>query len=406
MTETEKENARKYDPYKEMGGYIPKYGFQCLNDTITRLEAESAFQLDPEPPEMSSINEYIVMANREKKLLYLCFYLHHIEKILNRRIYRFFHREGIYGYDPRRLLDYKLNCVEAIADCMSGYSPEKGTDFLTYAHYDIGNAILNSRRYEESGSFKNLDEYKTVRGIAWLYSAAGGSREKAVAAFRKKTGCSEKTAENYLISAHKNRSHVSIYDTALTTNGEDVDEDFSRDDSWDHGTFLWNGVCANAVERAHSKLNYREQILLERRNAVCMDCGHVKPWGNRPGWEDLAILFEGSTASGAEHAYKKAVLHLAQHLVDDGLFHIIRLKRKNQKSKKGKIAAAVYEYQADCDGEWGEIHFDFENGTAELIRLADWDKTVSQPFAKYAVSYILNCKNENLPKEKMICFDR
>ena len=30
---------------------------------------------------------------------------------------------------------------------------------------------------------------------------------------------------------------------------------------------------------------------------------------------------------------------------------------------KKKIAAAVYEYRADCDGEWGEIQFDFENGT-------------------------------------------
>ena len=82
-------------------------------------------------------------------LLYLCFYLHHIEKILNGRIYRFLHREGLYAYDPVRLLDYKLNCVAAIMECLPGYDPEKGADFLTYAYYDIGNAILNCRRYEE-----------------------------------------------------------------------------------------------------------------------------------------------------------------------------------------------------------------------------------------------------------------
>jgi len=29
-----------------------------------------------------------------------------------------------------------------------------------------------------------------------------------------------------------------------------------------------------------------------------------------------------------------------------------------------KRAAAVYLYQADSDGEWGEIRFDFEKGTA------------------------------------------
>lgn len=95
-------------------------------------------------------------------------------------------------------------------------------------------------------------------------------------------------------------------------------------------------------------------------------------------------------------------LHFGRSIyVDDGLFHIIRLKRMNQKSKKGKIAAAVCPYQADCDGEWSEF-FDFENRTAEVILLADWGKVIFQPYAKYAVSYILNCKSKNLLREKMI----
>lgn len=90
---------------------------------------------------------------------------------------------------------------------------------------------------------------------------------------------------------------------------------------------------------------------------------------------------------------------------EDGLFHTIVLKRKRQKKRKEKIAAATYLYQADSDGEWGEIQFDFENKTAQIIRLADWDKMISRPFAKYAISYLLNCKNEKLPKETMISFE-
>ena len=39
------------------------------------------------------------------------------------------------------------------------------------------------------------------------------------------------------------------------------------------------------------------------------------------------------------------------------------LKQKSKTKRKKKIATAIYEYQADCDGEWGEISFDFENGT-------------------------------------------
>ena len=47
------------------------------------------------------------------------------------------------------------------------------------------------------------------------------------------------------------------------------------------------------------------------------------------------------------------------------------LKQTEYRKKNKKIAAAVYLYQADNDGEWGEISFDFEAGTAEIIRSGD-----------------------------------
>ena len=85
--------------------------------------------------------------------------------------------------------------------------------------------------------------------------------------------------------------------------------------------------------------------------------------------------------------------------------HAVRLKQKSKTKRNKKISAAIYEYQADRDGEWGEIQFDFEKNTAQIIRLADWDKMISQPFAKYAISYLLNCQNEKLPKETVISFE-
>ena len=93
-------------------------------------------------------------------------------------------------------------------------------------------------------------------------------------------------------------------------------------------------------------------------------------------------------------------------LVEAGALHAIRLRQKSKTSRKKKIAAAVYEYQADCDGEWGEIQFDFESGTAEIVRLADWDTTVTNIFAKRAIEFLLGCGTEKLPKETMIAFER
>ena len=102
---------------------------------------------------------------------------------------------------------------------------------------------------------------------------------------------------------------------------EETGEDVSRDDHWDYAEILWNGIQAKAVREAFEKLNYREQTLLEKRNAICMTCGRVSPISTRLAFEELAILFEGSTASGAERAYRKAVEHLACLL---SLIHISR----------------------------------------------------------------------------------
>ena len=61
-------------------------------------------------------------------------------------------------------------------------------------------------------------------------------------------------------------------------------------------------------------------------------------------------------ASGAERAYRRAVDKLTELLVAEGAIHAVRLKQKSKTKRKKKIAAAIYEYQADCDGEWAKYH--------------------------------------------------
>lgn len=116
-------------------------------------------------------------------------------------------------------------------------------------------------------------------------------------------------------------------------------------------------------------------------------------------------MFEGSTASGAERAYRKTVEKLTVLLVEAGALHAVWLKRKSVKRIKKKIAAAVYEYQADCDGEWGEIQFDFENNIAEIVRLAEWDTMNSHVFAVRTIRHILALPENHLPTSALITFE-
>ena len=83
----------------------------------------------------------------------------------------------------------------------------------------------------------------------------------------------------------------------------------------------------------------------------------------------------------------------------------VTLKQTECRKRNKKIAAAVYLYQADNDGEWGEIRFDFENGTAKIVKLADWDTVKSNIFAKMAIRYIQSLPEARLLKSVVVPFE-
>ena len=369
---------------------------------LTRREAERVFQLSPEPPAVAELNDYILTAKSTGDNNFFSYFLHHYEKQLNNRIYSFLQSDGSDQYNPERFLDLKLACTELLLLKLQDYAPEKGAAFTTYVYPYLEEQMLHFRMQEEAWSFDSLDAYKKVRQAAWMLGNGGDAAKE----FAEKNDCDLKTAEEYIKAARSIRNRESFYVTEQDEDSEETGEDATCDDSWDYSEILWNGIRADAVQKAFEKLDFREQTLLEKRNAICMTCGRVSSWKSRATFEDLAVMFEGTTAGGAERAYRRAVEHLTELLVEDGVLRCVRLKLESQKTRKKKNAAAVYSYQADNDGEWGEIRFDFERGTAEIIRLADWDTMRTNIYAKMVIRYVMKCKDENLPKEIMVGFER
>ena len=370
----------------DMKGYSSKYGFYT-GENLSRMEAERTLQLEPEPPKVSNLNDYIIQAQQQNNLRYLSFFLHHYEKMLNGRIYNFWRSDGNERYDPERFLDYKMTCVVAVIERFSDYDPSTGADFTTYLYPFITDALLSCRMLEESWSVDSLDQYKKIRGIAWKYRTSGENTKKTISEYAAEKNCKQETAAEYLNAAKGIRSRQSFYVSRQDEDSEETGEDVSRDDYWDYAEILWNGIKAKAIQKAFDALDYREQTLLEKRNAICMRCGRVSPMSSRSSFEELATLFEGSGTSGAERAYRKALDKLTTILVEEGILHAVRLKRKNITRKK-EIATAIYLYQVDYDGEWGEIYFDFVNRTTEIRKLAEWDRMISKVFSKKAICYI------------------
>ena len=373
----------------DMKGYASKYGFYT-SENLSRREAERTLQLEPEPPKESDLNNYIIQAQQQKDLRYLSFFLHHYEKMLNGRIYSFWRSDGNERYDPKRFLDYKMTCVVAVIERFSDYDPSTGADFTTYLYPFITDALLSCRMLEESWSVDSLDQYKKIRGIAWKYRTSGENTKKTISEYAAEKNCKQETAAEYLNAAKGIRSRQSFYVSRQDEDSEETGEDVSRDDHWDYAEILWNGIKAEAIQKAFDTLDYREQTLLEKRNAICMHCGRVSPMSSRSSFEELATLFEGSGTSGAERAYRKALDKLTTILVEEGILHAVHLKRKNITRKEKEIATAIYLYQVDFDGEWGEIYFDFVNRVAEIQQLAEWDRMISKIFAKKAICYMQN----------------
>lgn len=59
-----------------MGEYISKYPFLLRADGLTMVEVQRVFQLDPEPPEVEDINDYIKTGVSTADLRYFMFFLH------------------------------------------------------------------------------------------------------------------------------------------------------------------------------------------------------------------------------------------------------------------------------------------------------------------------------------------
>ena len=235
---------------------------------------------------------------------------------------------------------------------------------------------------EEAGSFSNLDEYKAARRMGALMY--GSSQLEAVEEFIKKRGCSEATAIRFLKIAQ------------LTLSASSLENDAEASYSWDYVDVLWDGVRAEKVREAVAKLSFREQTLLEKRNAVCMTCGRVSPLSERASFEDLAIEFESSSPRTAERAYRRAVERLTLNLVELGELHVVRIER---------AAPGTYRYQADSDGCWGEFTLDLSTGELKIATLAELDTTKTHRFANKAARYLRAHTGEKLPKTVLVAFE-
>ena len=421
----------------DMTGYTSRFGFFYLGNEkadvegLTRWQAEHIFQQTPTPPGMEDAfpniekgnhigkktqreilkkneavgDEYLIRAVEEKELRYLSFYLHAYEHRLNAKVYLFLRRNGMDTYDPVQFLDLKLALQEVILKKLPTFDPSKGAKFLTYMYEFIEDALISFRLRQESWTIDSLDIYKGIRRMAAIYNANGGDATKAMEKFCKETGCKPKTAAEYLEQAVGIRARQT---EILIDRDEDegaVIEEVIPDTMGDLCYEISKQWLAQAVQDSLSKLSWRDQTMIQARNAICWNCGGMMSMKERYSYKDISVqLMNGSSDGGAEKAYNAALARFTAQLIEDHVIRLVDMKLGKVTRRKKKIAAATYRYQADCDGEWGEIQFDFEKRKAEILRLADWHTSRTKIYAKKVIDRILRTGGNDLPQKERIVF--
>lgn len=136
-----------------------------------------------------------------------------------------------------------------------------------------------------------------------------------------------------------------------------------------------------------------------------MQCRRVGHPSQRQSYEQLSALIQASTDKGTEKAYNSAVKKFEKKLTERKAVRLVKLKCISTTMGEEKIANATYQYQADCDGEWGELYLDFEKHKGEIRKLADWDTTISHIYAYEAIRYLFRCFKDKLPEQATVPFD-
>ena len=420
----------------DMAGYTSRFGFFYQGnenadiDGLTKWQAEHIFQLTPAPPGMEdelqnmektrriskekkkeiikkneAVGEtYLAKAVQEKNLLYLSFYLHAHESRINSRVYSFLRRNGMDTYNPVLFLDMKLILQEVMLKKLPTFDPTKGAKFLTYMYEFIGNALTSFRMREECWTIDSLDIYKGIRRMAAIYNANGGNAQNAIDKFCEETGCKPKTAVEYLDQVIGIRARQTEVIVDWDENDTEIIEDILPSRMGDLCYVLCNHWKLKAVRESFEKLSWRDRMILHARNAICHNCGGMQPMKEQYSFREISNLIGSSTDKGAEKAYHTAMDRFTAQLAEDNVIRVVDMVRVEPERVKKKNAAAIYRYQADCDGAWGEIHFDFEKKRIRIKRLAEWDTMESHIYAWKIICF--SALSGDLPEKKRIVFER
>lgn len=272
------------------------------------------YQLSPPPPKMT-LQEYILKYLESGDELYLRWFLHTVEPMLNQTASAMVQHYAMYGF----FSDLKQACVEGILKALQAYDPDKGTPFWWYARqYHIPDAIHDFIRLARPGfTVQSKDEYDTLRKVMWMYQDLKNEDTDPIKRIAEETGILEKRVEEYLRAGMRNMSLVPMEMQQNPDEDEETSYIPAPDYSTDPARLALRMKRQEVLFAAFEKLNYREQDIVASHLGFCPKCLNTKnadgSYRQQEYFEDLAIPY-GLTPKAVSQVYDRAIEKLQKAL--------------------------------------------------------------------------------------------
>lgn len=319
------------------------------------------YRLAPAPPKKDDFQDYIDLYFAEKDEKYLSWFLHYYEPTLNTQMMTAVQEYSMRGH----FVDMKQAAVYGILKALANYDISLGVPFLVYKEYYVKNEIDDYIRTMRTGyTVQSSDEYKLLRKTMALYNKYGKSDDETIAQIAAEIDRSTKITKELITAGLRNMSYVDFYRKFADEDSETSSEDVTRDDTTDPAKMFFDEWRADAVFDRYEKLDILERSMIAEHLGFCRECHGILEnstdengekillFRQKKAYADLALQHTLSSPDTAFRIVHKAYDKILIDLAVDEYIHIVELRRK--KKTKTEI---VYEYCADHNNDWGEIHY-------------------------------------------------
>lgn len=228
------------------------------------------YRMEQAPPKFTNYQEYIDKYFEENDEIYLRWFLHYYEKVLNTKARGFVNEYAMYGH----FIDLKQAYVMGMMEALQRYDISRGVPFLVFKELPAMNAVHTYIRtmrtgYTVQSSYADENLRKVMRKFAEHEYRCD---EDTIAAIAEETQIAPKNVEEILMGGLLNMNMTDFYRHYGDEDSEESLEEVAADGTSQTEELYLRIEKAEKVMSTFESLNYRERAIVSDHLGFCRDC--------------------------------------------------------------------------------------------------------------------------------------